>query len=52
VEREPSVVVEIVHPTGPAAEADLREIADEYKRRFRQEAVLRVTVPVHVRTYE
>lgn len=52
VEREQSVVVEVVHPTGPAAEADLREIADEYKRRFRQEAVLRVTMPVHTRMYE
>ncbi len=52
VEREPSMVVEVVHPAGPAAEADLREIADEYKRRFRQEAVLRVTIPVHMRLYE
>lgn len=52
VEREQAVVVEVVHPEGPAAEADLREIADEYKRRFRQEAVLRVTMPVHMRLYE
>jgi len=52
VEREQSIVIEIVHPTGPAAEADLREIAEEYKRRFRQEAVLRVTVPAHTRMYE
>lgn len=52
VEREQSVVIEIVHPAGPAADADLREIADEYKRRFRQEAVLRVTVPAHTRIYE
>ncbi|HET7460905.1 MAG TPA: DUF3574 domain-containing protein [Longimicrobium sp.] len=52
VEREQAVVIEIVHPAGPAAEADLREIADEYKRRFRQEAVLRVTLPAHVRLYE
>ncbi|HEX8830701.1 MAG TPA: DUF3574 domain-containing protein [Longimicrobium sp.] len=52
VEREQSVVIEIVHPAGPAAEGDLREIADEYKRRFRQEAVLRVTTPVHMRLYE
>lgn len=52
VEREQSVVIEIVHPAGPAADAELREIADEYKRRFRQEAVLRVTVPVRMRVYE
>jgi Protein of unknown function (DUF3574) len=50
--REQSFVLEIVHPAGPAADADLREIADEYKRRFRQEAVLRVTEPVHLRIYE
>jgi hypothetical protein len=50
--REQSFVLEIVHPAGPAADAGLREIADEYKRRFRQEAVLRVTVPVHMRLYE
>ncbi|HEX9936937.1 MAG TPA: DUF3574 domain-containing protein [Longimicrobium sp.] len=52
VEREQSVVIEVVHPAGPAADAELREIADEYKRRFRQEAVLRVTVPVRMRVYE
>ncbi|HET7234085.1 MAG TPA: DUF3574 domain-containing protein [Longimicrobium sp.] len=52
VEREQSVVIEVVHPAGPSAEGDLREIADEYKRRFRQEAVLRVTLPVHMRLYE
>lgn len=51
-EREPSFVLEVVHPAGPAAEADLREIAGEYKRRFRQEAVLRVTIPVHMAIYE
>lgn len=52
VEREQSVVIEVMHPAGPAADDDLREIADEYKRRFRQEAVLRVTVPVRMRFYE
>ncbi len=52
VEREQSVVIEVVHPAGPAADAELREIAEEYKRRFRQEAVLRVTAPVRMRTYE
>ncbi|HEU4558145.1 MAG TPA: DUF3574 domain-containing protein [Longimicrobium sp.] len=52
VEREQSVVIEVVHPAGPAADGELREIAEEYKRRFRQEAVLRVTVPVRMRAYE
>jgi hypothetical protein len=50
--REASFVLEVVHPAGPAADADLREIAEEYKRRFRQEAVMRVTQPVRQRFYE
>ena len=52
VEREQSIVIEVVHPAGPAADAELREIAEEYKHRFRQEAVLCVTAPVRMRTYE
>ena len=52
IDREQSIVVEIVHAAGYNQERALREIADEYKRRFRQEAVLRVTSPVHVRFYE
>lgn len=52
IAREESMVLEIVHPAGPAADADLREIAEEYKRRFRQEAVMRVTLPVRQRFYE
>jgi hypothetical protein len=52
VVREDSLVLEVLHPAGPAADADLREIAEEYKRRFRQEAVLRVTLPVRMRIYE
>jgi hypothetical protein len=45
--REPVRVLEIVHP---AAESDaaLEAIAREYRRRFRQEAVLRVTAPVRM----
>jgi len=41
--REPSYVVEVVHPAGSAAVEDaIVAIIAEYKRRFRQESVLRV----------
>ena len=49
---EQSFVLEVVHPAGPAAEADLLAIAEEYKRRFNQEAVMRVTLPARPRFYE
>jgi hypothetical protein len=50
--REESFVLEIVHAAGPSAEADFREIAAEYKHRFRQEAVMRVTSPARQRFYD
>ena len=41
--REPSFVLEVVHPAGSAAtEAAIVAIIAEYKRRFGQESVLRV----------
>ncbi|HYH82867.1 MAG TPA: DUF3574 domain-containing protein [Longimicrobium sp.] len=52
IDREQSFVLEVVHAAGPAADAELREIADEYKRRFRQEAVLRMTVPARMQVHE
>jgi hypothetical protein len=52
LEREQAMVVEVIHPASAEVDASLRAIADEYKRRFRQEAVLRVTTPVNVRFYE
>jgi hypothetical protein len=52
IAREESFVIEVMHPAGPSADADLLEIAQEYKRRFRQEAVMRVTLPVRYRFYE
>ncbi len=49
VEREPSFVLEIVHGSrAPDVEAALAGIVAEYKRRFRQEAVLRVVSPAQV----
>jgi hypothetical protein len=50
--REASFVLELMHPASPAVDADLREIAEAYKRRFHQEAVMRVTVPMRLRFYE
>jgi hypothetical protein len=52
LEHEQATVVEVIHPASPAVDAALGEIADEYKRRFRQDAVLRITTPVRVRFYE
>ena len=47
--REPVMVVEVIHETGPAAEAAIVRVADEYRRRFHQEAVLRVTEDARMR---
>jgi hypothetical protein len=47
--REHSFVLELIHAGGPQAEAAVGEIAAEYRRRFRQEAVLRVRDRVEVR---
>jgi hypothetical protein len=39
---ESTVIIEIVHARGAREEHLVREIADEYRRRFHQQAVLRV----------
>lgn len=46
--REASFVLEIFHPAGGEADAALDEIAAEYRRRFRQESVMRVRAPADV----
>ena len=43
--REPSYVLSLVHPPGAGSETAIGEIVDAYKRRFHQEAVLRVRSP-------
>lgn len=44
--REPSFVLEVVHPARSAeTESAILAIISEYKRRFRQEAVLRLVTP-------
>lgn len=50
--REPVMVIEVIYPSGAAADAAIVEIAEEYRRRFRQEAVLRVTEDARVRVFE
>lgn len=40
--REPSRMLAVAHRCDSAAESALREIVDDYKRRFRQESVLRI----------
>lgn len=43
--REDVLVLEIVHRNDPRHDRLIREIAEEYRSRFKQEAVLRVTTP-------
>ncbi len=44
--HEDSFVLELLHPGGADDEAAIEEIAEAYKRRFDQEAVLRIRSPV------
>lgn len=46
VVREPSMVLEIIHPPSRDVEDALRAVILEYERRFQQESVLRVTTDV------
>lgn len=45
VEEERSEIVTVFHPDNETGSRSVREIALEYKRRFRQEAVLRERAP-------
>ena len=40
--REPSFVLELIHPDSAAPERAVTEIIADYKHRFQQESVLRV----------
>ena len=51
VVREEMYSIEIFHEGTAAQENSISEIANEYKRRFRQEAVLRVTSKAAMRFY-
>ncbi len=52
LEREAVMVVEIFHPGGAESEAAIAAIAEEYKRRFRQDAVLRITTSARMHFFE
>ena len=49
--REHVMVMEVAHVPNGTIDADMRAIADEYKKRFKQDAVLRVTVPANIAFY-
>jgi hypothetical protein len=44
-QEEKTLVLEFIHPYGRRFDEHVREIAEEYRKRFRQEAVMRVTGP-------
>jgi hypothetical protein len=44
--REPSYVVELLHPATPESETRVRHVIDAYKTRFAQQAVLRMVTDV------
>jgi hypothetical protein len=46
--REPVMIIEILHPLSRELDRKIGEIADEYRHRFRQEAVMRVTMPARM----
>ncbi|HEX2834164.1 MAG TPA: DUF3574 domain-containing protein [Thermoanaerobaculia bacterium] len=46
--NEEVMILEFLHPNEPGASQKVAEIAAEYRRRFHQEAVLRVTVPAQM----
>lgn len=45
---EKTLVLEVTHPFEARDDRLMREIAEEYRRRFRQEAVLRVMTPARM----
>ena len=49
--REDTYVVEVNHPPSDATEAAIQAIALEYKRRFGQDAVLRISSNSQLRFY-
>ena len=43
--EEKTTIIEIMHPYGSRFDDKVSEIAEEYRQRFQQEAVMRVTMP-------
>lgn len=50
--RESTMVVEILHPRGEPADSVFRRIAERYRARFHQDAVLRSTNGIQTELYE
>ena len=48
IAREPVMIIEILHPLSREIDRSINEIAEEYRRRFHQEAVMRVTMPARM----
>jgi hypothetical protein len=46
--REPTIVLEVAHDGSPEVQTALNEVAQTYKSLFRQDAVMRATIPVRV----
>jgi hypothetical protein len=46
--REPVTVIEVVHPYSAELDRRIVEIAESYRTRFRQTAVLRISVPARI----
>jgi len=51
IAREHVHIIEVGSKPGPELDAALSAIAAEYKKRFKQEAVLRITAPVKMKFY-
>ena len=51
-EEEKTLVLEFIHPYGREFDEKVREIAEEYRKRFRQEAVMRVSEPAFMEFIE
>lgn len=52
LEREPVMVVEVLHPRGTVPDSVFASIARDYCQRFGQEAVLRSTGAVRINMYD
>ncbi len=46
--REPTLIIEVLHQHDVRIDRKIIEIAEAYKTRFRQEAVMRVTMPARM----
>ncbi|HTE47556.1 MAG TPA: DUF3574 domain-containing protein [Gemmatimonadaceae bacterium] len=49
---EPVMIVEVLHPRNELADSVFARVANEYRTRFRQDAVLRTTIDARTRLYE